>query len=250
MGFFGKKKDETDEKSEENVLKEALEIEVESLQKEFRTKQDEIESITKKLQSVKEEYEIATSNLMALKKESNQKKMEIDTTYLEYKDIRSKIADAEQKFSKNKRAIEEIDKAESNFAKTNHELENIKKEYDEIKEKITAEQLSLHEIRRQKIQAQKELEEITARLYNARQEGNLSETGVFTVKEKEFIEGESASRRETKGIIEAASAVVGSLKSKLSITEKELETVQMLLEKERNEHIKTKNELEKLKRTE
>jgi chromosome segregation ATPase len=249
MGLFGKKKDETDEKSEENVLKEALEIEVESLQKEFRTKQDEIESITKKLQSVKEEYEIATSNLMALKKESNQKKMEIDTIYLEYKDIRSKIADAEQKFSKNKRAIEEIDKAESNFAKTNHELENIKKEYDEIKEKITAEQLSLHEIRRQKIQAQKELEEITARLYNARQ-GNLSETGVFTVKEKEFIEGESASRRETKGIIEAASVVVGSLKSKLSITEKELETVQMLLEKERNEHIKTKNELEKLKRTE
>lgn len=249
MGLFGKKKDETDEKSEEVVLKEALETEVESLQKEFRTKQDEIESITKKLQSVKEEYEIATSNLMALKKESNQKKMEIDTIYLEYKDIRSKIADAEQRFAKNKRAIEEIDKAESNFAKTNQELENIKKEYDGIKEKITTEQLSLHEIRRQKIQAQKELEEITARSYNARQEGHLSETGVFTVKEKEFIEGESASRRETKGIIEAASVVVGSLKSKLSMTEKELETVQMLLEKERNEHIKTKNELEKLKRT-
>ena len=157
MGIFGKK-EQTDEriseKSEEVVLKEALETEVIDLQKEFRAKHEEIENITKKIQSVKEEYDIATSNLMSVKKESNQKKMELDTTYLEYKDIRSKI-------------------------------------------------------------------------------NNIDET---------------RDKRETKGIIEAASVVVGSLKSKLSMAEKEIETVQTLLEKERNEHIQTKNELEKLKR--
>ena len=95
MGLFGKKKEQTDEsvseKSEERVLKEALETEVENLQKEFRAKQEEIENITKKIQSVKEEYDIATSNLMAVKKESNQKKMELDTIYLEYKNVKSKI---------------------------------------------------------------------------------------------------------------------------------------------------------------
>lgn len=256
MGLFGKKKEQTDEKtyekSEELVLKEALETEVENLQNEFRAKQEEIESITKKLQNVKEEYDIATSNLMSVKKETNQKKMELDTTYLEYKDIKSKITDADNIFNKNKKANEELDKVELNLRNKKQELEKIKKEYDEIKEKITTEQSSLHEIRTQQIQTKKELDEINSRIYNARQEGNtqrenFNETDVFTFKEKEFIEGESTAKRETKGIIEAASVVVGSLKSKLSMTEKELETVQILLEKERSEHNQTKNELEKLR---
>jgi len=48
------------------------------------------------------------------------------------------------------------------------------------------------------------------------------------------------------GVIEAASAVVGSLKSKLNMTQKELEVIQLLLEKEREEHEKTKQKLKKL----
>ncbi len=253
MGLFGKKKEQADErtyeKSEELVLKEALETEVENLQKEFRTKQEEIENITEKLQRVKEEYDIATSNLMSIKKESNQKKMELDTIYLEYKDIKSKISNIDERLNKNKKSVEELDKVESNLIKMKHELEKITKEYDEIKEKTVEEQSSLHKIQTQQIQAQKELDGITSRLYNAKnlQQGNLNETSVFTFKEKEFIENEITSKKEIKGIIEAASVVVGSLKSKLSMAEKELETVQILLEKERNEHIQTKNELERLK---
>ena len=258
MGLFGKKRGQVEErayeKSEELVLKESLETEVENLQKIFRTKQEEIENITKKLQSVKEEYDIATSNLMSVKKESNQKKMELDTIYLEYKDIKTKIKGADEKFNKNEKSIEEFDKIELNLTKMRQELEKSVKEHDEIKEKIVEGQSSLHEIRAQQIQVQKELEEINSRLYNAKQEvknpqqGNLDEAGVFTSKEKEFIEGEIISKRETKGIIEAASVVVGSLKSKLNIAEKEIEAVQNLLEKERNEHSQTKKELEKLKK--
>ena len=127
-----------------------------------------------------------------------------------------------------------------------YDLEKITKEYDEIKEKITEEQSSLHKIQTQQIQAQKELDGITSRLYNAKSLQDNNETSVFTFKEKEFAD-ETRDKRETKGIIEAASVVVGSLKSKLSMAEKEIETVQTLLEKERNEHTKTKNELEKLK---
>jgi len=250
MGIFGKK-EQTDEriseKSEEVVLKEALETEVIDLQKEFRAKQEEIENITEKLHRVKEEYDIATSNLMSVKKESNQKKMELDTTYLEYKDIRSKINNIDERLNKNKKSIEELDKVESNLTKMKYDLEKITKEHDAIKEKITEEQSSLHKILAQQIQAQKELDEITSRLYNAKNLQDNNETSVFTLKEKKFID-ETRDKRETKGIIEAASVVVGSLKSKLSMAEKELETVQTLLEKERNEHIQTKNELEKLKR--
>ncbi|TAK17599.1 MAG: DNA repair protein [Nitrosarchaeum sp.] len=251
MGLFGKKKEQADEriseKSEEVVLKEALETEVENLQKEFRAKQEEIENITEKLHKVKEEYDVATSNLMSVKKESNQKKMELDTIYLEYKNVKSKISNADEKLNKNKKSYDELDKVESNLTKMRHDLEKITKEYDGIKEKITEEQSTLHKIQTQQSQAQKELEEITSRLYNAKNLQDNNEASVFTLKERESID-ETRDKRETKGIIEAASVVVGSLKSKLSMTEKELETVQTLLEKERNEHIQTKNELEKLKR--
>lgn len=250
MGLFGKKKEQADEivseKSEEYILKEALETEVENLQKEFRAKQEEIENIREKLHTVKEEYDIATSNLMSVKKESNQKKMELDTIYLEYKNVKSKISNANEKLSKNKKSYDELDKVESNLTKMKQELEKITKEYDEIKEKIVEEQSSLHKIQTQQSQAQKELEGITVRLYNAKSLQDNNEISDFTFKEKES--DKPRDKRETKGIIEAASVVVGSLKSKLSMAEKELEAVRTLLEKERNEHIQTRNELERLKR--
>ncbi len=223
MGLFGKKKEQADErtyeKSEEIVLKEALETEVVDLQKEFRAKQEEIENITKKIQSVKEEYDIATSNLMSVKKESNQKKMELDTTYLEYKNVKSKISNADERLNKNRKSVEELDRVESNLTKMKHDLEKITREYDEIKEKIAVEQSSLHKILAQQIQVQKELDGITSRLYNAKNLQDNNETSIFTLKEKEFIE-ETTGKRETKGIIEAASVVVGSLKSKLSMQKK------------------------------
>jgi uncharacterized Zn finger protein len=74
MGFFGKKKEAKIEKNDESILKEELETEVESLQNEFRTKQEEMTKITEKINSVKEEYDITVSNLMSIKKEFNQKK--------------------------------------------------------------------------------------------------------------------------------------------------------------------------------
>jgi peptidoglycan hydrolase CwlO-like protein len=78
MGFFGKKKKVEIEKNNESILEEELETGVESLQNEFRAKQEEMTTITEKIQSVKEEYDTTVSNLMSIKKEFNQKKMELD----------------------------------------------------------------------------------------------------------------------------------------------------------------------------
>ena len=69
----------------------------------------------------------------------------------------------------------------------------------------------------------------------------------MTPSEKGFISGETNDGKNSAGIIEAASVVVGSLKSKLNMTLKELETVQSLLEKERKGHEETKKKLEKIK---
>ena len=92
MGLFGKKKVEEpiSDKSEEHILKEELETEVEKIQKEFRIKQDELNDITHKIKTVKEEYNYVVSNLMVVKKEINQKKMELDVVQREHREIKEK----------------------------------------------------------------------------------------------------------------------------------------------------------------
>ena len=246
MGFFGKKEDKISENSEEYVLKEELETEVENLQNEFRTKQDELSDIKQKIESVKEEYETAVSNLMLVKKELNQKKMELDVVLREYNETKKKIKDSEQ--IKDSKLSEEFSKTEGNLSKIKQELEEITREYEKTKEKISIEQSTLSQIRKQQIDAEKELDEANSQLYNAKEELNkkdqFQDTSILTPKEKEFIQGDNKS---SAGVIEAASAVVGSLKSKLNTAQKELEAIQLLLEKERQEHEETKKELDKLK---
>ncbi len=252
MGLFGKKEETSGEvtaveKSDEIVLKDELEGEVEKLQKEFRVKHEEIKEHEKKLQSVKEEYDSTVSELMEIKKETNQKLMELDVVKREYRDIKQKIEGADEYHQKNEKLIDELEKTESTLKNTKQELEKSTKEDNKIKEKISEEESILNEIETKKIQTQQELEEITARLYNARKEQVISDNAtIFSTKEKKFIEQQIGETQETKGIIEAASVVTASLKSKLSMAEKELEAIQQLLAKERKEHTLTKAKLEKL----
>jgi len=252
MGLFGKKKEEAEtisQNSEEYVLKEELESEVEKLQQEYRTKQTELEEITQKIQSVKEEYDSTVGNLMLVKKELNQKKMEHDIIQRECRAMEEKIKNAEK--IKDSKSIQDFKQTEENLIKLKQEMDEFRKKENEIKEEIEQGKSELHSIKKQQIDAQKELDEANSRLYNAKEELNKKEqfqdTDILTTKERQFIAGEKSNDKSSAGIIEAASVVVGSLKSKLSMTEKELETVQLLLEKERKEHEETKKELDEIK---
>jgi len=249
MGFFSKKKEVEVKKNEESILKEELETEVEQLQSEFRTKQSEIIKITEKIQTVKEEYDTTVSSLMLVKKEFNQKKMELDTVQREHREIREKIKNTQQ--IKDAKSINEFNKTEIEFKKIKKELEQMVKEQKEIKNEITKGQNILHGIRKQQIEVGKELDEANSRLYNAKEEldkkDQFQDTSILTPKEKKEIKGNTSNEKHNAGIIEAASVVVGSLKSKLSITQKELEQIQGLLEEEREAHKKTRQELMKIK---
>ena len=249
MGFFGKKKKVEIEKNNESILKEELETGVESLQNEFRTKQEEMTTITEKIQSVKEEYDTTVSNLMSIKKEFNQKKMELDIVQREYRETREKNKNAQQ--IKDTKSINEFNKTEKDFKKIKEELDEMIKEHKEVKEQIVKGQSTLHGIRKQQIEVGKELDETSSRLYNAKQEldkkDNFQDTSILTPKEKKDMKVDNANEKSNAGIIEAASVVVGSLKSKLNITQKELEQIQGLLEEEREAHKKTRQELMKIK---
>ena len=248
MGFFSKKKEE-DKKDEETILKVELETEVEQLQKEFRIKQEEITKITEKIETVKSEYDTTVSNLMSIKKEFNQKKMELDIVQREYRETREKIKNSQQ--IKDTKSINEFNKTEKEFKKIKEELDKMTKEHEKIKNEITNGQTSLHGIRKQQVEVGKELDEANSRLYNAKEELNKKEkfqdTSVLTPKEKKDMKVESQTSKNSAGVIEAASIVVGSLKSKLTTAQKELEQIQGLLEEEREAHKKTRQELMKIK---
>ena len=117
MGLFRKKesKETTSENSEESILKNELDTEVEKLQTEFRTKQEELQDVTQKIQTVKEEYDDIVSKVMIVKKEYNQKKMELDVVSREYKGIKEKITNSEQ--IKDTKSIEKFNKTEENLSK-------------------------------------------------------------------------------------------------------------------------------------
>jgi len=249
LGFFSKKKEEEDKKDEESILKVELETEVEQLQKEFRIKQEEITKITEKIETVKSEYDTTVSNLMSIKKEFNQKKMELDVVQREYRETREKIKNSQQ--IKDTKSINEFNKTEKEFKKIKEELDKMTKEHEKIKNEITNWQTSLHGIRKQQVEVGKELDEANSRLYNAKEELNKKEkfqdTSVLTPKEKKDMKVESQTSKNSAGVIEAASIVVGSLKSKLTTAQKELEQIQGLLEEEREAHKKTRQELMKIK---
>jgi len=249
MGFFGKKKEEENKKDDESILKGELETEVEQLQKEFRIKQEEITKITEKIETVKTEYDTTVSNLMSIKKEFNQKKMELDIVQREYRETREKIKNSQQ--IKDTKSINEFNKTEKEFKKIKEELDKMTKEYEKIKNEITKGQTNLHGIRKQQVEVGKELDEANSRLYNAKEELNkkdkFQDTSILTPKEKKDMKVESQTSKNNAGVIEAASIVVGSLKSKLTTAQKELEQIQGLLEEEREAHKKTRQELMKIK---
>ena len=249
MGFFSKKKEIKENNEEESILKEELETEVEKLQTEFRTKQEEVVKVSEKIQTVKEEYDTTVSNLMLVKKEFNQKKMELDIVQREYREIREKIKNAQQ--IKDTKSINEFNKTEKEFKKIKDELDQMIKEQKGIKDEITKGQTTLHGLRKQQIEVGKELDEANSRLYNAKEEldkkDQFQDTSVLTSKEKKEIKNNSLTEKANAGVIEAASVVVGSLKSKLNMTQKELEQIQGLLEEEREAHKKTRQELMKIK---
>ena len=206
------------------------------------------------METVKKEYDETISNIMSIKKEFNQKKMELDIVQREYKETVERNKKAES--AKDSKSIDEFNKDKENHSKIKQEVDKLTKEYDELKnvhaelkKQIEQEKSTLHSIRKQQIEVEKELDEANSRLYNAKEElekrDHFEDTSILTPSEKEFIISETDDDKNSAGIIEAASAVVGSLKSKLNMTLKELETVQLLLEKEREAHKENEKRIRK-----
>lgn len=238
---------------------------------ELRQQTRDEEDIAQRIKKVKEEYGVSVKSLMETKRELNQKRDEMSATKASLERMRAEI-DEKQKL----RAKTEAETAEKKkeLARVQTLVEEALLSHGELEKKISAEQHALSAIKTQQAETERELEEINARLYNAREElsrqEQFPEPGALSSAERAFIQGgtePSAAGQEAPGaapgqdapqsqqgersqryagVIEAASVVVASLKSKLGMMQKELEAAQLMLEQERAQHEATKRKLESL----
>ncbi len=253
-------------KSHEDILKEQYENELSYLQKEIRDKTENLESISKKLASVKEEYDIAVSNLMSTKKEINQKRNEIETIQKDHKEILEKIGvikgqleSVNKQYTEKKSKLDQLEDADASLSEVKKNIAQSNEEYGTIRAQIEETQAILDQVKIKQQEAEVELQNTNSRLKNAREEFSRIQTQkqlqefnpVMAKKEVQFIENELSSignKKESKNVIEAASAVVASMKDKLMAAQKELDVLKRVLEKERKEHQETKQQLEELKK--
>ena len=228
------------------------------------------EDIAQRIKKVKEEYGVSVKSLMETKRELNQKRDEMSAAKAGLERLRAEVDEKRKLHAK----IEaETAEKKKELARAQSRIEEALLSHGELEKKISAEQHTLSVIKTQQAETERELEEINARLYNAREElskqEQFPEPGALSSTERAFIQGgtESAAGRETPGaapgqdapqsqqegesrryagVVEAASVVVASLKSKLGMMQKELEAAQLMLEQERAQHEATKRKLESL----
>jgi len=222
VGWLHKTKHRIEENRDESEIK----IEnLDSLQHKIHAQQDHLDSISKKIEVVKGEYGEVISSLMSAKKEFLEKKNEI----ISLKSLSQDIQDKQKKSKKGdslefKKQLDMEDKlnafkikqkeAEEQLQKTNSKLKDARLELENIEQKK-------HKIFEELIKKNNEKMATSKKLSNQ--------------------------KNDSKSVVQAASAVIATMHTKLTTAEKELETMVNLLEEERKEHQKTKKELDGLK---
>lgn len=227
------KAEQVDYSQNKNELKE-FENEVES--------KKHLESISKKLADVKQEYDLAVENLINVKKELIKKNKELSSLKAisisnpPKTVISSQLKESgeiEEKIKKEKALLEDIQS----------QIKKSKVELDAVKNEQRKSELKLIELQALVKKSEKELGNIELNKQELLRDIQLEQEKAKT-KVKKLDE-----QKDSKQVIEAASAAIASMKNKLKIAEKELVTVKQILEKERKDHQETKERLKSFKKT-
>ena len=202
------------------------------------------DSISKKLQLVKEEYNEVIGNLMRAKREQKSMMEKIQRSNNEYEEQKDGI----------KSLREDLLKINNEFREKNEKLGKIMEEYKKHSQVIQEINNSKKEVLELKVEIKKhndELESVKTKTGNfpeinkMREEKKKVENELIqkrkevesSIRELKFIQNEIASvgkNKESTNVVDAASAVVASMKQKLQNTQKELDLVKKALEQERN----------------
>jgi len=200
----------------------------EELENETESKKQHLESISKKLKDVKQEYDLAVENLIHVKKDLIMKNKELSSFRAISSSNPPKAATSDQL----KESIE-LEDIQTQIKKSKVELDVVKNEEHKSQSKLIEVQALLKK-------SEKELGRIELNKKELLKDIQLEQ------KKSKNKEKKPDENKESKRVIEAASAAIASMKNKLKIAETELATVKQILEKERKEH----QEAKKSKKTE
>ena len=201
------------------------------------------DSISKKLQLVKEEYNEVVGNLMHAKREQKNMMEKIQKSNNEYEGLKNGI----------KSLQEDLLKVNNEFREKNEKLGKVMEEYKKYSQVIQEINNSKKEVLELKVEIKKhndELESVKTKTGNfpeinkMREEKKKVENELIqkrkevesSIRELKFIQNEIAGigkNKESTNVVDAASAVVASMKQKLQNTQKELDLVKKALEQER-----------------
>jgi len=201
------------------------------------------DTISKKLQLVKEEYNEVIGNLMHAKREQKSMMEKIQRSNNEYEELKDGI----------KSLREDLLKINNEFRERNEKLGKIMEEYKKHSQVIQEINNSKKEVLELKVEIKKhndELEFVKTKTGNfpeinkMREEKKKVENELIqkrkevesSIRELKFIQNEIAGvgkNKESTNVVDAASAVVASIKQKLQNTQKELDLVKKALEQER-----------------
>lgn len=228
-----------------NDAKDRLGLEIEKLEGVLAAKKADVGRLEGRVKLVKEEYDATISSLMSVKRELNDRKLELGVVLREHKAKLEQLKGHDR--LKGKAAHGEFLKTEDDLERARAELKEALDGIKEARAEAEGEREGLRRVRKERAEAGAELDEANARLYNARTE--LSKVAhhdggsSLTPREQAALHGAGS---KDGGVIEAASALVGTLKSKLGAAQQELDAVQTMLAKERDAHARTKKRLEEL----
>jgi chromosome segregation ATPase len=201
------------------------------------------DSISKKLQLVKEEYNEVVGNIMNAKREQKNMMEKIQKSNNEYDGLKNGIKSLREDLLKVNNELREknenIDKIMEEYKKHSQviqEINNSKKEVLELKVEIKKhnDELEVVKTKTSSFPEINKMREEKKKLENELvQKRNEIES---SIKELKFIQNEIAGvgkNKESTNVVDAASAVVASIKQKLQNTQKELDLVKKALEQER-----------------
>ena len=200
-------------------------------------------SISNKLQLVKEEYNEVVGNLMHAKREQKSVMEKIQQSNNEYNGLKDGI----------KSLREDLLKVNNEFREKNENLDKMMVEYKKHSQVIQEINNSKKEVLELKVEIKKhndELESVKMKtasfpeINKMREERKKLENELVqkrkevesSTRELKFIQNEIAGvgkNKESTNVVDAASAVVASMKQKLQNTQKELDLVKKALEQER-----------------
>ncbi len=220
---------EVEQFHEEQTDNSQYENEFEELGNEIESKKQHLESISKKLRDVKQEYDLAVEKLIHVKKDFIMKNKELSSlkaisgpnppNTATSNQLKESVG-IEEKIKKGKDELEDI---QTKIKQSKVELDAVKNEEHKSESKVIEVQALLKK-------SEKELGSIGLNKQELLKDIQLEQK---KSKAKEKKPGED---KESRRIIEAASAAIASMKNKLKIAETELTAVKQILEKERKEH--------------